>query len=123
MKQIRGNIDTSLFDKDLTVLLKEIAVELGVRTPQTVEEVKLFEKAFAIEIQTAKRSAPHLEDILKLARIIDESDSPIATPKEVKPTGYSYLMAARNGEGITPETEKILNAAIQMQKKKHTNEL
>lgn len=112
MKKTHNNVVTSLFDKEITILLKEIAVEHGVKTPQTIEEVKIFEKTYASEIQAAKQSTPDLKSVLALAKKVNESDAPIANPIDQNHKGYGLLMAARNGDGITHETDSKLDAAI-----------
>lgn len=123
MKNLDKHTDKALLESNISARIKEIAVEHGLRLPQTQEEVALFEKHYASEIQKANVSLPPLKDILALAKQINASDESIVTPQASAPVEHHYAMAARSGKEITSEIEGRMDEALRKVKsEKKTNE-
>ncbi|MBR9871481.1 MAG: hypothetical protein GYB26_10105 [Gammaproteobacteria bacterium] len=122
MKKITGKGITPISDTEYNNLLHMIAVEHGLQLPQTPEEVQCFEEQFADEIQAASRRRPNLESVLALAKELQASDAPLTRPAGKEEPEPAYAMAARDGKGITPETEALMEKAHQQAKEKWQNE-
>ncbi len=112
MKNANNHTDKTLIESIISARIKEIAVEHGLRLPQTQGEVALFEERYAHEIQKANLNPPPLKDILMLAKQIDASDESIVTPQSSAPVEHRYAMAARNGKEITSEIEDRMEEAL-----------
>lgn len=123
MKNADKHMDKTLIDDSISERIKEIAVEHGLRLPQTQEEVALFEKCYAHEIQKANLNPPPLKDILALAKHINASDESIVSSQASVPVEHRYAMAARNGKEITSEIEDRMEEALRkIKSEKKTDE-
>jgi len=112
MKDSDKHIDNTLIESILSARIKKIAVQHGLRLPQTQEEVSLFEERFAHEIQKASLDPPPFKDILSLAKQANAADESIVTPLICTPVEHRYAMAARNGKEITSEIEDRMEVAL-----------
>ena len=122
MKKTRKSNVVAVSEAEYNKLLQRIAVENGLRTPQTPEEVDVFEEVFAQEIAKAHNNRPGLSDILSIARDIKNSGAPVVEAIEKTVVDARYRMAARNGNEINEETEDLMDKAIQKAKEKRKND-
>lgn len=118
MKNADKQFDHTFLEGKISAKIKEIAVENGLRSPVTQEEVALFEERFAQEIQKANLNPPPIDEILALAGHIKASDKPVLTPKASAPAEHPYAMAARNGKEITSEIEDLMEEELRKVKSK-----
>lgn len=106
-------MDKTSHEAETSSVIKTIAVERGLRLPETAEEVALFEERFAREIALASQNPPSLKDMLTLAASINDSDELVVKPKPIESVDDRYAMAARGGKAISPATLTRLDEAIQ----------
>src|SRR5688572_10346675 len=81
------------------------AVRLGLRTPQTAEEVAAFEEQFASDIQAASARLQHLSKVTERAKQLRTSGIDLQPAELVESSESRLQMAARNGDEISPEIE------------------
>lgn len=117
MKKLIGKSVTPISEAEYSNMLREIAVRSGLQLPESPEEIKYFEEQFADEIKAASRCRPSLESMLFLAKELKNSGAPIANP-EIEEPETAYAMAARNGKGITSDTEELMERALQKAREK-----
>lgn len=123
MKNADKHNDKASLEGNISARIKEIAVEHGLRLPQTQEEVALFEERYAHEIQKANFNRPLLKDMLAIAKQVNASDESIVITQTSTPVEHRYAMAARNGKEITSEIEGRMEEALRKVKsKKKTDE-
>jgi hypothetical protein len=96
------------------------AVRLGLRTPQTAEEVAAFEEQFAADIQTANARSPHLSKVTERARQLRTSGTDLQPAELVESSESRLQMAARNGGEVSPEIEERMNEALAQARSKRT---
>lgn len=113
---------TPMTDAEFHELLCNAAVQQGLALPKTPEEVRLFEEAYADQIQVANSKRPELKDLLELGKNIRNSGESILRRTEEADTEYNYQMAARNGKGITTDIEALMNDAINEAKNRKDDE-
>jgi len=123
MKNSDKHTDDKLLENTISARIKEIAVEYGLQSPLTQEEVALFEKQYASEIHKLNLTPPSLKDILSLAKTINASDKSVVIDQTSEAVDNRYAMAARNGREIKPEIEDRMEEALRkMKSEKKTDE-
>ncbi len=100
--------------------LRIAAVRLGLRTPQTAEEVAAFEEQFASDIQTANARLPHLSKVTERAKQLRTLGIDLQPAEPVVSSESRLQMAARNGGEISPEIEKRMNETLAQARSKRT---
>lgn len=96
------------------------AARLGLRTPQTAEEVAVFEEQFASEILTANARLPHLSQVTERAKQLRASGIDLQPVAPVESSESRLQMAARNGGEISPQIEERMNEALAQARSKRT---
>ena len=104
--------DNNLHEKEISRGIRAIAVQKGLRLPQTPAEVALFEERFARDIDQANRNPPPLTAILELAATINNLDELVVVPLQAEPVDPRYGMAARGGKTITSDIDAKLDEAV-----------
>lgn len=94
------------------------AVRLGLRTPQTADEVAAFEEQFASDIQTANARLPHLSKVAERAKQLRTSGIDLQPAEPVESIESRLQMAARNGGEISPEIEERMDRALAQTRRK-----
>jgi hypothetical protein len=122
MKSSKVASQLPLHDREFSDRLKEIAVQKGLRIPQTEEEVRIFEEAFAADIREAKaRSIPNLKTLLAQARSLSSSPKAASVPFEASAPSSELALAARNSLDISDEVSQRMDAAIEKLSEKKTD--
>jgi hypothetical protein len=123
MKISKVTSQPPLHDREFSDRLKEIAVQKGLRIPQTEEEVRIFEEEFDADIREAKaRPAPNLKTLLAQARSLSSSSEAASVPIEAPSLFSELALAARNGLNISDEVSLRMDAAIEKLSQKKSDE-
>ncbi len=95
-------------------------VRLGLRTPQTAEEVAAFEEQFASDLRTANARLPHLSKVTERAKQLRASGIDLQPAEPPESSDSRLQMAARSGGEISPEIEERMNEALAQARSKRT---
>ena len=101
-----------LTDNEVSTRLIEIAIERGLSAPQTADEVKKFEEAYADEIQQVNGQLPSMKEVLAMANELKSSKKPILIAKESDLVDEKQQMAARKGNNISEEIHSKMDEAV-----------